>query len=380
MKKIVFIIESLDLGGSEKCLISLLKNFDYSKYKVDLIIFKDNGIFRNFVPEEVNVIVEKWPSLSLIERFRFKALRILNKNKYHSAQLLWRIIENKFHATSSYYDVAFAYSQGFTTYFTERYIISGKKYSWINTDYKKAGYNIDFDYPIYISFNKIIAVSHEAKKALDDELNLVKKSLIVDVIIDIFDNVVEKSLENKKRDFNPDKINIVTVCRLAKEKGLHLAIESCKILVEKGHDINWYVVGEGNERKYLEKLIKAFQIENSFFLIGATDNPYPYMKDCDIFVQTSLFEGGGTTLNEVSLLNKPIVCTNFPSAFEILKNGETGLIAEMNVESIVSKIQMFLNNDDLKNMMIDNLSKLEKPDKEQTLLKFEELIHGTVLK
>ena len=126
MKKIVFIIESLDLGGSEKCLISLLQNLNYSKYEVDLIIFKDHGIFRNFVPLQVNVILEKLPSLSLIERFRFRALRFLNKKKYHSAQLLWKITQNKFHKIPLNYDVAIAYNQGFATYFTEKYITSKK--------------------------------------------------------------------------------------------------------------------------------------------------------------------------------------------------------------------------------------------------------------
>ncbi len=134
-------------------------------------------------------------------------------------------------------------------------------------------------------------------------------------------------------------------------------------------------MGEGSERHYLEKLIKKYKIENSFFLIGAVNNPYPYINDCDIFAQTSLFEGLGTTVIEASFLNKPIVCTNFPSVYGILKDNETGLIAEMNVDSIVTKIELLINNESLKNKLITNLSRLENKDKEETLMQFEKLMN-----
>ena len=100
---------------------------------------------------------------------------------------MWKIIKHKFIPIPTYYDVAIAFNQGFSTYFTESYVNSKKKYSWLNINYNKAGYNINFDYPIYSSYNKIIAVSPEVKIALEDELKSVQKSLGIDVIIDIVD-------------------------------------------------------------------------------------------------------------------------------------------------------------------------------------------------
>ena len=98
------------------------------------------------------------------------------------------------------------------------------------------------------------------------------------------------------------------------------------------------------------------------------------MKACDIYVQTSLFEGLGLTVIEASILRKPIVCTNFPTAFGILKDGETGLIAEMTAESIAENIERLINDVELKNKLIANLSQQKNKDKEESLNKIDQLL------
>ena len=372
MKNIVFVIESLHLGGAEKCLLSLLQNIDYSRYKVDLILFKKDGLFEKFLPKEVQIIRKNFPSFSFLDRVRFKLMRILYKNKYHSAQLLWKIIADRFVQDSNQYDCAIAYNQGFATYYTSKYISAGKKYSWLNINYQKAGYNLDFDFSIYEKFEKVIAVSPEVKSILDKVLEKSNKYLTTEVILDIVDKdlIVKQSFEEAEHKFDLECTNIVTVGRLAKQKGLHLAIRSCKKILDKGYKIKWYVVGEGSERVFLEKLVKQNNLQDDFILLGATDNPYPYIKEATIFVQTSLFEGLGTTVIEASLLNKPIVCTNFPSVYGILKDKETGLIAEMNSDSITEKIELLIQDAYLKNKLVHNLGLQENKNKETTLEQF----------
>lgn len=365
-------IESLHLGGAEKCLLSLLQNIDYSRYKVDLILFKKDGLFEKFLPKEVQIIRKNFPSFSFLDRVRFKLMRILYKNKYHSAQLLWKIIADRFVQDSNQYDCAIAYNQGFATYYTSKYISAGKKYSWLNINYQKAGYNLDFDFSIYEKFEKVIAVSPEVKSILDKVLEKSNKYLTTEVILDIVDKdlIVKQSFEEAEHKFDLECTNIVTVGRLAKQKGLHLAIRSCKKILDKGYKIKWYVVGEGSERVFLEKLVKQNNLQDDFILLGATDNPYPYIKEATIFVQTSLFEGLGTTVIEASLLNKPIVCTNFPSVYGILKDKETGLIAEMNSDSITEKIELLIQDAYLKNKLVHNLGLQENKNKETTLEQF----------
>ena len=339
MKKIIFIIESLHLGGAEKSLVTLLSNLDYSKYSVDLILFVNGGVFEKFIPKEVNVIRNLYPKISLYDRVKYKIFKIIFKNKFHNASLFWKATRNCFSAHNNQYDVAIAYSQGLASYYTVAYINASKKYSWLNIDYHKAGYSIQFDYPFYEKFNGLITVSPEVKNGLENELLKIEKSLKIEVIKDIVDKkiLLDQSQQKIKIAFNNNKINIVTAGRLAKQKGMHLAIESCCKLLEKGYELHWYIVGEGSERNYLEKLIKSNNLEDNMTLVGMTDNPYPYMKSCDIYVQTSLFEGLGLTVIEASLLNKPIVSTNFPSVYGIIEHEKTGLIAEMNSTRIAKK-------------------------------------------
>lgn len=379
MKSIVFIIESLHLGGSEKSLVTLLQNLDFKKYSVDLIIFSRGGIFEQNIPKDVNVIYDDtFSKISFTDRILYKSRKILNPKKLHDSQILWDIIRKKFENRNKKYDVAISYSQGFTSFYTEAYVTAELKFSWVNIDYSMAGYNLNYDLPIYKQYHSIVAVSPQVKDGLLHELTKLNESLRIDVIKDITDRdeIHRKSQDNKKVNFDDKKINIVTACRLAKQKGLHLAVEACKILVEKKHPVHWYLVGEGGERKFLQELISTNKLDDHITLVGMTDNPYPYMKDCDIYVQTSLFEGLGLTVIEASYLCKPIVSTNFPTVFGILKDGETGLIAEMNSKSILEKIELIITDETLKDSLVNNLSKSTNSDKEQTLQKFENLINN----
>ena len=316
-----------------------------------------------------------FPKLSLIDRGLFKLKRFFNFKHYHNAQLFWPIVEKYFKVNEKRYDFAIAYNQGFSTYYTAKFLNADVKYAWLNIDYRKAGYLIDFDVSFYEKFKKVIAVSPEAKSGFIEVLE--NKNIIVDIIKDISDkkNIKERSEEEMQNKFEVgNSIKIVTVGRLAEQKGIPLAIDACKILNKK-YDVKWYVIGEGVMRPKLENLINEKNLTGSFFLYGAYQNPYPYMKACDIYVQTSLFEGLGLTVIEASYLNKPIVSTNFPTVYGILKDGETGLIAEMNAEDIVKKIERLITDKALRETLVSNLEEQENTDKQVTLQQIDFLLN-----
>jgi glycosyltransferase involved in cell wall biosynthesis len=263
-KKIVFVIESLHLGGAEKTLVTLMQNLDYKKYDVDLITFNKDGFFNDFVPKEVNRIVVELPKLGWFDRVLF-AFKRKTVTKYHAAQLFWPIIKKYLIKVEKLYDVAIAYNQGFATYYVSDFLIASKKYAWLNINYDIAGYNIDFDFDFYLNFDEIICVSNEVKMTLDDKLGskkyLVQTKYIKDIIE--FDEILEKAKKIADYTFRSNVIKIVSVGRLAKQKAFDLAINACKILVQKGYNIEWLIVGEGAERKYLEELIKKNNLVNN---------------------------------------------------------------------------------------------------------------------
>ena len=355
-RKIVFFIESLNLGGAEKSLVTLLKNLDETKYEIDLLTITENGFFKDELPSWVSYKKVNQKKISLFQRIKFF------------------LINQK---SDKVYDIAIAYGQGFPTYYVAEKIDANKKFAWINIDYKKAGYNINFDKSYYNKFDEIVMVSPEVQAGFIEECRELHLEYKTRVIKDISDKIeILKNADRKLQKELKGKIKILTVGRLAGQKGLTLAIQACKILNDKKYNLNWYVLGEGAQRNELEKLIKENNLENRFYLLGADPNPYPYIKNCDIYVQSSLFEGLGLTVIEAAILHKPIVCTNFPTAYSILKDGETGLIVEMDSEAIAAGIEKLINKKDLKEKIVSNLKKLKNSDKEITLKKFEELIGG----
>lgn len=382
MKKIAFVIESLHHGGAEKSLVTLLNLLNYNDLQIDLILFKKGGEFEKFIPKHVNVIYEssfkKTNRLNLlISRFKFWYLKTYsNKKKYHHAQIYWKVFGKLILKLKTPYDIAIAYNQGFATYYVSEKIISPKKYAWLNTDYQKAGYTAVFDYKMYATYKKIVCVSKENEWSFIEANHLIGKSLPTCVIKDITDPVMVKKMSLEETDLRMDTkdLKILTVGRLAKPKAIELAIESCYLLKDKGIKLKWYVIGEGSERMRLERKINQHNLSDTFILLGYKENPYPYIKNCDIYVQTSLFEGLGLTVIEAALLQKPIVTTNFPTASGIITHKKTGLICEMDANSITESILYYINNPDFKNIIIENLSKMDHNDKEKSLHAFNQLI------
>ena len=152
-----------------------------------------------------------------------------------------------------------------------------------------------------------------------------------------------------------------------------MAVDAAKILLDNKIDFKWYFVGEGTCREELEAKIKEYGLEDDVLLTGATDNPYIYIKNADIYVQTSRYEGYCLTIGEARILNKPVISTDFDVVFDQLVNGENGLIVGQNGREIANAIIRLSTDDKLRNHIIDTLMREKKGNIEE-LDKFYELL------
>ena len=157
------------------------------------------------------------------------------------------------------------------------------------------------------------------------------------------------SFEDK---FPINALRIVTVGRMTTQKNYVLAVETAKHLKDSGLNFCWFFVGDGPERVTIENLVTDYGLEEYVLLLGIQSNPYPYMAGCDIYVQTSSFEGFCLTLREARILNKPVVSTNFSVVYDQIRDGENGLIAEMIAESVAEKIILLAKNKTLREKLI----------------------------
>ena len=153
-----------------------------------------------------------------------------------------------------------------------------------------------------------------------------------------------------------------------------MAIDAIEILVKKNLKIKLCLVGEGNLKNELIKYAKQKNLENNIIFLGVQSNPYPLISQANVFLMSSFYEGKSIALEEAKILHKPIVITNFSSAKDQIKDNETGLIADMNAESIAEKLQYLYNDRALQEKLISHLKK-EKLGNENEVEKLYQLIN-----
>ena len=395
MKKyILFSIDSLHCAGAEKSLTTLLSLLDYSKYEVDLMMFGHGGALEELVPKQVNILKPleyiKFTQKSLKENLiysiknrKFNMLKsrvsfslALRNGRYSNAQkarILWEKTSKSIERNLKRYDIAISYAQGVPTFYVADKINADKKFAWVNVSYRLEDKDKKFQSEYYNKYNKIVAVSHSAKDVFLETFP--KYSDKMEIIYDINDaNLISKMADiGESYNDNFGGIRLLTIGRLANQKGYDMALEACKKLKEKGIKFKWYALGKGPLKEEIENYIKENQLQDYFELLGVKSNPYPYIKDADIYVQTSRFEGFGLAIAEARMLNTPVVTTEFDAVYNQMVQGKNGLVVGMDSDSIANGILKLIEDKKLKNDIVDYL-KTEKKGNVEELEKFYELI------
>lgn len=322
-KKLLFVIESLTLGGAEKSLVTVLNLLDYDKYDVDLLLFAQGGAFQELLPPKVNLLsipdyfeynCIPWNNVikkvkhprKMVAQLRYSILlRMKNFNHIEKSVLLWKSSHKCFDILPQRYDFAIAYAQGVPTFFVAEKVSAKKRAAWINATYIPEGKYLDYIKPMYVKYDFVNGVSPTVVKQMQTVLSIPKdRSVQITDILDVnFSHKMSKIRSTVKEDMCGKGMKILTVGRLCGMKRYDLAIAAAKILLDKGIDFTWYIVGDGELRSKLEEQIVDNGLQNRFILMGARSNPYPYFNECDIYVQTSEHEGFGITLAEAKMFH-----------------------------------------------------------------------------
>lgn len=367
MKKVLFIIDSLTCGGAEKSLVSLLPLLDREKYELHLWMLNRGGEFESLLPADV--IVEHDPRRSTMAKLKsflgqvmFSFMLRFNRcvgHKEHPAETLWKSKGWAMTGIPGEWDVAIAYQQGLPTYLVASKIKAKHKMAWVNVDIFKAGYNVEFNLRHLNKMDHVIAVSQTLSSMIAKHMTAIAPKLVT--ILDVLNPQLITTLADAeippdlpKHDINSCPL-LVTVARVSPQKNYLLAVETASALRAKGIDFHWIFVGDGPDMPNVKLRVDELRLNDIVIPIGVRTNPYPYMKACDVYVQTSRFEGFGLTVGEAKILHKPIVSTNFTVVTNQLIDGKNGLIAEMNPESLSTAIIKMLKDNDLRKRMVENL-------------------------
>lgn len=376
MKKRIFItIQYLEIGGAERALIGLLSSLDYTKYEVDLFVYRHSGEFMKFIPDEVNLLpeIKKYTTLS-------RPIKEIVKEGYIDIAIgrvlahLKNKIFNKRHQTKdsiAIYQYVASYTTPFIPSFYKRgeydlaisfliphnivreKVLAKQYWAWIHTDYSYVDIDVNYELPVWSAYDKIISISEDVTKGFLSKFPaLAPKITIIENILS--ENFVKEQAEEKvDLSFIPsDCIKFCTVARFSYQKAIDRAVYICKELIDKGLNIYWYIIGYGSDETMIREKIKETQMEKRFVLIGKKENPYPYVKATDFYIQPSRYEGKAVTVREAQILGKPVIITNYPTAHSQLNDGIDGVIVPDSIEGAADEIEAFLKDKDKQNRII----------------------------
>lgn len=383
-KKILIASYDLEIGGVERSLISMLNNFDYERYDVDLLLYNHSGEFMPLIPKDVKLLPEnsKYKSIRLgigtliksgeynlaFQRLRAKYGYEYRRDKSlddtYQMQLMWKYCNPYFLMVEEEYDVAISYLWPHD--FVAEKVKAKKKIAWIHTDYSNIRPDRNMDLEIWEKFNSIVGVSEKCVETFLKIYPILREKCAVVENITSPEFIRKMSEEQVSEEFEKDKFNLLTVARFSHAKGIDQGVEAIKLLRDRGIDnIKWYIVGYGGDENKIRELIARYSLEDMIEILGKRDNPYPYMKMCDLYMQPSRYEGKAVTVVEAQILAKPILITNYPTAHSQVVDEVDGEICELSIEGIANGIEKFYRDRDFLERYRSNCESRNYKNKEE---------------
>lgn len=398
MRKIIIIHSNMEIGGVETSLIGLLNSIDYSKYNVDLLLFSRTGELMKLIPKEVNLIHNKpfenlvLPMKSVLKNKAYKILlcRLMGKlmgkyyekvkksknisyiTKQYSQKYAFKYLPN----IDTKYDIAISFLD---PHYILNNINSTIKLGWLHTDFSRVKVNQKIDFEMWDKCDYIVSISESCKKGFDEKYpNLKQKSIIIENILSrnfILEQSKAVDVSNEIYKNKEDSINLLSIGRFSYAKNFDNIPQICKNILEKGLDLKWYIIGYGGDEVLIKNKIEEFNMKDNVILLGKKENPYPYIKACDIYVQPSRYEGKSVAVREAQILNKPVVITNFETSKSQLIDGFDGVIVPMDNQGCTEGICNLIKNKELQHKFIEN-TKITDYTNKQELEKIYALLEG----
>lgn len=362
-KKILIVSSSLTTGGLEKCLVNLCDNLDYERYEVDLYLFNEGrallpklnpnvtllpdspyyaDVYNRSVGASVKILLKKKKFGLLLYRLRrFLRARI---GKTEMTVSDWKHMKETMLKLDTHYDVAIGFEEGSACYYVADCVNADVKLGWIHTDIKKINNNRELDESAFERLDRVITVSQNSLRNLREVYPTFKDKFQCIVLPSLLNYDEVNRLAEEPNGMKCDETKILSVGRLVELKGFHLCVPACKRLLDEGYRVKWFVAGDGDFRSDVEAEIEKYGLKEQFILLGNCKNPYTYMKNADICVQPSSYEGYSVAVFEEKYFKKPVVVTDIPSNFEMITDKKNGVIIRRTTDDIYQGVKYLLDN------------------------------------
>ena len=358
MKKILFSAYSLDVGGIETALVTLLK-YLVKNFDITLVLEKKQGIFLEDLPKEIKVITYTPSSIKFgiirkaINFVKQSIFKIKYKNKFDfSADFATYSMPASFVARVASKNNAIWIHNNYMNFYDNDIIQYRKFFNSLKIkDFKKIVFVSDLDKKVFIAqFPELVKNTVVCNNLIDYEKieNLSKEEIPEDDLQKIYgNNYMNNSHANRKlndkAESNKEKCPIfINVGRHdEKQKKISRILEATEKLNKQGYKFKVLLIGKGTNSKDYKKIIKEKKLDN-IIMLGAKKNPYTYFKLSDCFLLSSQFEGYPVVFVESQILGLPIITTNVSDSKEDI-DGKYGKVVDNSSKGVYKGMKEFLD-------------------------------------
>ena len=381
MKKSLLIVShALELGGAERSLIGLLDALDPGIWDVDLFLLRHEGELMDAVPAHVNLLPQA-AAYTVLAR-PMKATLLEGHVLLTAARLAGKMAAGCYAKKHGHTEsgVALEYSHKFTCplmprirpekeydlavsfltphYFVAQKVRAKKKIAWIHTDYTRVQVNIPSETAMWDAYDHIASISDAVTVSFLKVFPKLESKIV------LIENILpERLVTQQARAFCAETempagcTRLLSIGRFCPQKNFDNVPDICGRLLEKGLDVCWYLIGFGPDEGLIRQKITEAGMENRVILLGKKDNPYPYIKACDLYVQPSRYEGKSVTVREAQMLGKPVVITDYATSPSQLDNGVDGLVVPMDNKGCADGIAALLRDPAKSHRLAENCVK-----------------------
>ena len=368
-KKLLIVSHALELGGAERSLIGLLDALDSEIWDIDLFLLRHEGELMDAIPAYVHLL-PSIPACTVLAR-PMKDTLMEGHVLLTAARLAGKIAAKRYDKKHSLTDssVSLEYSHKYTyrlmpqiqpdteydlaiSFLTPHYICANnvrakKKIAWIHTDYSRVQVNRASELAMWDQYDHIASISNAVTESFLGTFPELRDKIV------LIENILsEKLIRQQAEGFAVDAempakgIRLLSIGRYCTAKNFDNVPDMCARLLQYGLDVYWYIIGYGGDEPLIRQKIKEAGMEARVILLGKKDNPYPYIKVCDLYVQPSRYEGNCVSVHEAQLLGKPVVITCYATSASQLENGVDGVIVPMDNAGCAREISHLLHNPD----------------------------------
>lgn len=376
MKKILIVSQAMEIGGAEKALLGLLEEIDINKVEVELFLLRHSGELLKYIPKKIILLPEK-KEYSMLG---IPLKTTLKKGKYNIflGRLKGKIMASLYSYKNSLKDsgsVNVEYSHKYTVnympmisekeydlaisflcphYFVSDKVKAKKKIAWIHTDYETIEIDINSEYNMWSRYDYIASISKNVTESfLKTFPTLKNKIILIENILPIkyIKNIANEEVVTEKVKDN-ETVTLLSVGRFCEAKNFDNIPNICRRILNAGIKVKWYLIGYGLDEELIRSKIKEMNVEKNVYILGKKENPYPYIKYCDIYIQPSRYEGKCISVIEAQIFNKPVVITNYTTSESQLENGVDGIIVPMENDKCAKKIVEIIQNKELQQKLV----------------------------